>query len=78
MPESLPSVSMTGMIVCMSSPKRGDSNSRSRACIQLMFSPLWATYRYGWARAQLGNVLVLNREWTRARDDSTSRSSSSG
>ena len=42
----------------------------SRACIQLMFpaivliSPLWALIRCGCARAQLGKVLVENREWT--------------
>jgi hypothetical protein len=43
----------------------------SRARIQLMLprrvliSPLWAMRWYGWASSQLGNVLVLNREWKR-------------
>ena len=44
----------------------------SRARIQLrlprtvLISPLCATYRYGWASGQDGNVLVENLEWTRA------------
>ena len=44
----------------------------SRARIQLrlprivLISPLCATYRYGWASGQDGNVLVENRECTRA------------
>ena len=25
---------------------------------------MWAIIRYGWASSQLGNVFVLNREWT--------------
>ncbi len=51
MPESLPSVSMTGMHFCRSSPNRLDANMLSRACIQLtlprsvLISPLWAIIR---------------------------------
>jgi hypothetical protein len=42
----------------------------SRARIQfwlpctVLISPLWATYRYGWASGHDGNVLVENRECT--------------
>ena len=44
----------------------------SRARIQfrlpriVLISPLCAMYRYGWASGQDGNVLVENRECTRA------------
>ena len=60
---------------------RSDSKSASRARIQLMLprrvliSPLCEIIRYGWASSQLGNVLVLNREWNMHRA-LTSRSSS--
>ena len=53
----------------MSGIVRSESNSASRALIQLMLprrvliSPLWEIIRYGWASFQLGNVFVLNREW---------------
>ena len=53
------------------------AHSASRARIQLrlpasvLISPLWARYRYGWARAQDGKVLVENREWTSANPLST-------
>ena len=49
----------------------------SRARIQFRFpctvliSPLWATYRYGWANGHEGKVLVENLEWTSARALST-------
>ncbi len=52
------------------------SSSDSRARIQfrlpanVLISPLWARYRYGWASGQLGKVLVENREWTSASPDS--------
>ena len=83
-PESLPLVSITGMIFCSSSPNSFDSNRLSRAAIQLtlprrvLISPLWQTKRYGCARAQLGKVLVEKREWTIASADSTRGSTMSG
>jgi len=55
----------------MSSPKASDSKRASRACIQLalprtvLISPLWrCSARMG--AVQLGKVLVLKRECTRA------------
>ncbi len=51
----------------------GEESIASRARIQfllpwtVLISPLCATYRYGCDRGQDGNVLVENREWTRAR-----------
>ena len=56
----------------------------SRARIQLLLprtvliSPLCATYRYGWARGQDGNVLVENRECTSANADLQAGSDRSG
>ena len=79
MPESLPFGLMIGRMFSMSSPKASDSKRASRACIQLMLprrvliSPLWAMKRQGWARSQLGKVLVLKREWTSASAVSISR-----
>ncbi len=76
--ESEPFGLMMGVIFLMSSPNTGDWNSASRARIQLMFprsvliSPLCAMQRYGCARSQLGNVLVLKRECTSAMADSIS------
>ena len=35
----------------------------------VLISPLCATYRYGWASGQDGNVLVENLECTRASAD---------
>ncbi len=35
--------------------------------LTVLISPLWAIMRQGWARSQLGNVLVEKREWTIAR-----------
>ena len=70
--ESLPSVLITGMIFLRSSPKTWLVNSAWRAFIQLtlprsvLISPLWAMYRFGWARSQLGKVLVEKRECTSA------------
>ena len=67
-----------------SSPKRSDSRIASRACIQLTFpwsvliSPLWADMRCGWARPQLGNVLVEKREWTIASAEASAGSRRSG
>ena len=72
-PESLQFGSMTGMTYLRSSPIFSLSIKPWRAVIQLRFprsvliSPLWATQRNGWARAQLGSVLVEKREWTIAR-----------
>ena len=54
----------------------GEASIASRARIQfllpctVLISPLCATYRYGCDLGQDGNVLVENREWTRARLDS--------
>ena len=52
-----------------SSPgSRFECSRASRACIQLrlpwtvLISPLWATYRNGWASGHDGNVFVENRE----------------
>ena len=51
---------------------RSLASMASRARIQfrlprtVLISPLCATYRYGWASGQDGNVLVENRECTRA------------
>jgi hypothetical protein len=61
---------MIGKTLLRSSPKASETMLASRACIQLMLprsvliSPLWAMKRYGWARSQLGKVLVEKREWT--------------
>ena len=82
--ESDPFGLMMGRIFRMSSPKSSLAKSAWRACIQFMLprkvliSPLWARYRYGCARSQLGNVLVEKREWTSARADSIRGSFSSG
>jgi len=71
--ESEPSVLMMGKIFLTSSPNRSLAIIDWRARIQFMLprsvlnSPLWARYRYGWERSQLGNVLVENRECTSAR-----------
>src|SRR3989338_10496719 len=79
-----PSSRITGRTFLMSLPKSGDSHMACRGCIQLMLprsvliSPLWAMYRYGCARSQLGNVFVEKREWTSASADSTEGSRSSG
>ena len=60
------------------------ASSASRARIQfslpvtVLISPLWATYRNGWASGHDGNVLVENRECTRARALSTRSSCRSG
>ena len=51
----------------MSSPNSGEANCAWRARIQLtlprsvLISPLCAMKRYGWARSQLGKVLVEKR-----------------
>src|SRR3972149_8736971 len=84
MAEALPSGWMMGRSLGTSSPKRSDTNIDWRACIQFTFprsvliSPLWIRYRYGWARAQLGNVFVLNREWTSMRAASMAGSDGAG
>ncbi len=60
------------------------SSKASRARIQLRFpanvliSPLWQRYRYGWASGQLGKVLVEKRECTSTNPDSNSGSRKSG
>ena len=51
LPESLEASSTIGRIFSMSSPKTGEENMRSRACIQfslprsVLISPLWAMKR---------------------------------
>ncbi len=63
--ESLPMGRTIGAIFLMSSPQSGLSRSDSRALIQFWFpfsvliSPLCARNRKGWARSQVGKVLVL-------------------
>ena len=70
--ESLPPSRTTGLILSRSGPYTGCASMLSRACIQLMLprtvliSPLCAMKRKGWARSQVGNVLVLYRWCTRA------------
>jgi hypothetical protein len=82
--ESDPSGLTTGVTFWRSSPKRSLASCDSLARIQLMLplrvliSPLWAIRRNGWARSQLGKVLVENREWTRAMADSNRSSRRSG
>ena len=68
LPESLQSGSITGKTLARSSPKRSLFMTPSRARIQFMLprrvliSPLWLMKRLGWARSQLGKVLVEKRE----------------
>ena len=70
--ESLAPSVQIGRIRRMSPGIISELSWASRACIQLrlprtvLISPLWAISRYGWARLQLGNVLVENRECTSA------------
>ena len=69
---SEPSTSTAGSTLRRSSPKISERRLDWRANIQLtlprsvLISPLCEMYRYGWARAQDGNVFVEKREWTRA------------
>ena len=44
----------------------------------VLISPLWEMKRYGWARDQLGKVLVEKRECTMAMADAISGSDRSG
>ena len=75
MAESEPSWLMMGSTLCMSYLKYSDSMFSSRAAIlsalprMVLISPLCTINRYGWARIQLGFVLVLNLEWTMAMAD---------
>ena len=73
MAESEPVGAITGRTLPMSSSDRqADCMVSSRASIRsalprmVLISPLCMMYRLGWARCQLGFVLVENREWTRA------------
>ena len=76
MAESDPLALITGKILWSSSSRQGDSIVSSLASIlsafprMVLISPLWTMRRLGWARSQLGSVLVLNREWTMAMADS--------
>ena len=73
MAESDPLWSITGRSLSMSASKTGERMVSSRASIRsalprmVLISPLWRMQRLGWARCQLGFVLVEKREWTRAR-----------
>ena len=75
MAESEPAPLMTGRILSISSCIiREDMVSsldsiRSALPRMVLISPLWRIMRLGWARSQLGLVLVENREWTRAMAD---------
>ncbi len=69
MAESEPDRAITGRTLAMSSSLRqGDSMVSSRASIRsalprmVLISPLCRISRLGWARSQLGVVLVENRE----------------
>ncbi len=65
LPLSLPWVPMMGFRLWMASPQTGLARSLSRARIQfslpwrVLISPLWQMSRKGWARSQVGKVLVL-------------------
>ena len=78
MAESDPSLFTTGSTRAKSPPKASVCIVSSRASILLtlprmvLISPLWAMSRLGWARCQLGSVLVEKRECTMASDDSYS------
>ena len=73
MAESEPVGAITGRTLPMSSSDRqADCMVSSRASIRsalprmVLISPLWRISRLGWARSQLGVVLVENRECTMA------------
>ena len=76
MAESEPEPLMTGKIRSAASAISGEVMVSSRESIRsalprmVLISPLWRIKRLGWARSQLGLVLVENREWTRAMADS--------
>ena len=87
--ESLPSSSRIGNRRSRPRPSaeagiRSLASIASLARIQLrlplivLISPLCATYRYGWASGQDGNVLVENLEWTRASAEAYPGSDRSG
>ena len=67
---SEPLWSTTGRILSMSSSIMAEVMVSSRASMRstlprmVLISPLCMMYRLGWARCQLGFVLVENREWT--------------
>ena len=77
MAESDPEGSTTGRIFSMTWSSGGECMVSSRASIRerlpriVLISPLWRISRLGWARSQLGVVLVENREWTMAMALST-------
>ena len=70
--ESLMPGCMMGEILRMS-PNASDESTDSRACIHpllplmVLISPLWHNRRKGWARLQVGKVLVEKRLCTKAR-----------
>ncbi len=80
MAESEPAVFTTGSTLCKSPFKCSDSIFSSRASIlsalprMVLISPLCTINRLGWARSQLGLVLVENLECTMAMADSKSLS----
>ncbi len=81
---SLPPGRMMGLKSSMASPKKALDSIDSRARIQallplrVLISPLWAMYRNGCARSQVGKVLVLKRECTTARREQVRGSTRSG
>ena len=76
MAESEPEVLMMGRILFMSSFMMGEEIVSSRASmasvlpLMVLISPLWRMKRLGWARIQLGLVLVEKRLWTMPMADS--------
>ena len=76
MAESEPAELITGRIRSAAFCIRGEDMVSSRESIRsalprmVLISPLWRIMRLGWARSQLGLVLVENRECTRAMADS--------
>ena len=72
MAESDPLLPMTGSTLSMSSEITEEcivsslASMRSALPRMVLISPLWRIRRLGWARSQLGVVLVEKREWTMA------------
>ena len=72
MAESEPEPAITGSTFSISASMQADAMVSSRASIRsalprmVLISPLWRISRLGWARSQLGVVLVEKRECTMA------------
>src|SRR5262245_37821051 len=82
--ESEPLGRLMGLKSPIASPSTELLSSASRALIQLLLpervliSPLWQIRRNGWARSQVGKVLVEKREWTIASREAVRGSPRSG